>query len=479
MSKKESQGITVNRSDDIAQWYEQVVLKSEIAEFGDVKGTIILRPKGYYMWEQVQKYFADEILNRHEVENTYFPMFIPESFFTKEAEHAEGFAPELAWVSAVNMDGDSEKAILRPTSETSIMSAFSRWLRNYRQLPMKVNQWANVVRWEVKQTKLFLRGREFLWQEGHCLYETDAQCQADVESIIHAYADLCKRLLAIPVIVGQKTELEKFPGAIKTYTIEGVMPDGKALQMGTSHNLGQGFSKAFGVSFQGADEHAHFPFYNSWGVSTRLLGATIMTHSDDKGLVLPPLLVKRKVVIIPMTHKNNALEIMAACEELASQLGAYGAYVDKRDQSMGWKLNDAELMGVPFVCILGGRELEEGVITFKPRDSEKRIVEITGLAALLDEEVLLMQSRLFDSALSAFNARIKTAKTESEFASLLESGHIVRVPFSGSREIEERILAEYGVSSRCIDMVETVAEDTVCAFGGGAATQYVYFGKAY
>jgi prolyl-tRNA synthetase len=477
-----AQELTVKKQDDVAGWYEQIVLKSQIAEFGDVKGTIILRPRGYYMWEQVQKYFEKHILPAHNVENAYFPLFIPESYFAREATHAEGFAPELAWVATAAKDDDAgERAILRPTSETAIVAAFGRWLRNYRQLPLKVNQWANVVRWEVKQTKLFLRGREFLWQEGHCAYQTNDECETESREMIFEYVKLCKELLALPVIVGQKTENEKFAGAVKTFTIEAIMPDGKAVQMGTSHNLGQGFMKAFGVEYMGADEQLHTPYYSSWGVSTRLLGATIMVHSDDSGLILPPLLVKRQVVIIPMSHKNNREFIMAKSFELAQSLCAFGAYVDERDQSMGFKLHDAEVLGVPIVLIVGGKELESHSVTLKPRDGEKCLVPLDELSGRITDELDELHMRLYQRAEAVLRERIETAQTLDDFKRIIGAGKLALAPFSGEIADEVHVEATYGVGTRCIALDTPVAElvELKCIFTGKPAVGYVYFGKSY
>ncbi|MFW5747132.1 MAG: aminoacyl--tRNA ligase-related protein, partial [Nanoarchaeota archaeon] len=371
----EELGITADKHNDMAAWYEQVCLRADMADFGEIRGTIVIKPKGYYIWEQIQEYFNKEILQPYNVDNAYFPLFIPERFFKKEAEHAEGFAPELAWVTTSVDTGDEDKAIVRPTSETIIVDSFRKWLRTYKDLPIKINQWANIVRWEVSQTKMFLRGREFLWQEGHCIYEGEEECEKDELGILDEYQKLCKNVLAVPVIKGEKTPAERFPGAVRSYTIEGLMPDGKALQMGTSHYLGQGFMKVFDVKYTGCDEEEHLPHYNSWGVSTRLIGAAIMTHSDNKGLVLPPRLLKKKIVVIPAIKKHNTQEVMAYAQRVADTFKEYGAYVDSREgYSMGWKINDAELHGVPMVIIVGAREMEQDQITVKMRDLQEKSV---------------------------------------------------------------------------------------------------------
>lgn len=479
---KDTRGLTATKVDDTAEWYEQVCLKSELADFGPVKGTAVIRPRGYYIWEQIQQYFTINILDKYEVDNAYFPLFIPESFFTREADHAEGFAPELAWIATANDDADlkKERAIIRPTSETLVLDSFKKWLQTYKQLPMKINQWANVVRWEVKQTKLFLRGREFLWQEGHCLYADEESCDEEVQNIITAYSTMCKDLLALPTIVGQKTEAEKFPGAKKTFTIESLMHDGKAVQMGTSHNLGQGFTKGFEVEYKGSDEKMHNPYYSSWGVSTRLIGAMVMTHSDDKGLILPPKLARQKVIIVPMSHKNNVDEITAACAKLADELSAFGAMVDDRDDySLGWKLNEWELKGAPLVLILGGRELEAHSITLKMRDEdEKRTISLDKLSQTVSSELESMHTRLYEKANAIAESKIITVKDKDEFAAVIAEGKVAKVLFCGEKACEDAIEAEFNLTSRCISP-EPVGQDAKCVFSDKPAIGWVYFSRSY
>ena len=313
MSEKEEKlGIKVKKKEDFSEWYNEVVIKAELAEHSVIKGFMIIRPRGYAIWEKIQNYF-DERIKKLKVQNAYFPLLIPESFFKKEAEHAKGFAPELAWV----MDEEQkEKYALRPTSETIMYDSYSRWIRSWRDLPLRLNQWSNVIRWEVKQTKLFLRTREFLWQEGHCVYETEEECKKDTINYIKLYAKLCEDLLALPVLIEQKTEKEKFAGAKTTYTIEAFMPDGKALQCGTSHELGQGFAKVFNISFKDKNEKDQTTWQNSWGLSTRLIGGIVMTHSDDKGLISPPNVAENKIVIIPILIGDKKDKVMKKAEEI-------------------------------------------------------------------------------------------------------------------------------------------------------------------
>ncbi|MBU1252707.1 MAG: proline--tRNA ligase, partial [Nanoarchaeota archaeon] len=301
MSKqKDNKGLTVKKSENFSEWYNQVVQKAELADYSDVKGFMVIRPNAYSIWEIITEYFNKRI-KALGVRNAYFPLLIPESFFKKEAEHAKGFQPEVAWVS----NREDERLAIRPTSETIMYDSYSKWIRSWRDLPLRINQWCNVVRWETKATRLFLRTREFLWQEGHCVYETEKECEEETKIYLKEYEKLCRDILAMPVLAGKKTEKEKFSGAKYTLSIEGIMPDGKALQMGTSHNLGQGFAKSFGISFLDKNEKRNIPWQNSWGVSTRLIGALTMVHGDDKGLVLPPKLAYNKVVIIPLLFKGK------------------------------------------------------------------------------------------------------------------------------------------------------------------------------
>lgn len=469
-------GITVKKHENMPEWYEQVCIKSGVAEFGDIRGTIIMRPLGYHIWECIQRYFNDTILTSFKVDNAYFPLFIPERFFVKEAEHAEGFAPELAWAATASDDGETEKAIIRPTSETIIVDSFRRWLRTYKELPIKVNQWANVVRWEVKQTKLFLRGREFLWQEGHCIYATRQECEKDVLGIIDAYEQLCRDVLAVPVLKGKKTPAERFPGAVDTYTIESLMPDGKSVQMGTSHYLGQGFMKAFGVEYMGDDEQMHYPHYNSWGVSTRLIGAAIMLHSDDKGLVLSPRLVKRKVVIIPAVDKESSAQVLEYCASLHEKLADLGCWLDNRDYSLGWRINDAELHGVPVVLVIGGREVRDGTVTVKMRDvSDKQVMDkdllVAGLSGMLDQ----MHHRLFSKAQAMFTDRIVTAHTLDELQTMVGKGYMVKVYFDLSQE--ELMTEKTGLTARCIAQED--AAPGSCILSGNSTCTTVYFARSY
>src|SRR3990167_9238129 len=358
---KSQEGLTVKKEENFSEWYNQVVQKAELADYSDVKGFMVIRPNAYSIWEAIQSYL-DKRIKLLGVRNAYFPLLIPESFFKREAEHAQGFTPEVAWIANKNDQehGKTERLAIRPTSETIIYDSYSKWIRSWRDLPLRINQWCNVVRWETKATRLFLRTREFLWQEGHCVYETKEECDKETLMYLGEYEKLCRELLAIPVIIGKKTEKEKFAGALYTTTIESLMPDGRSLQCGTSHNLGQDFAKSFKISFLGRNEKPQIPWQNSWGISTRLIGALVMVHGDDKGLVLPPNVAYNKVVIIPIVFEDNKDIILRKAKEIYQLLKSFNPIMDDRDNySAGWKFNEWELKGIPLRIEIGPRDIKE------------------------------------------------------------------------------------------------------------------------
>src|SRR3989338_5455088 len=373
MSKeKNSAGIKTKKAEDISEWYSEVVQKAELADYSQIKGFMIIRPNAYAIWEKIQEYF-NSVMEKNKVKNAYFPLLIPESFFKKEAEHAEGFAPELAWIEKSKDEEDGERLAIRPTSETIMYDSYSKWIRSWRDLPLKINQWCNVLRWEVKQTRPFLRTREFLWQEGHCVYETEKECDKEVLDILNEYKKLCEEILAIPVVVGIKTKSEKFAGAYYTTTIESLMPDGRALKMGTSHNLGKGFAKAFGIKFLDKNEKYQIPWQSSWGMSTRLIGSIILTHGDDKGLVLPPKIAKKKIVIVPIIFKEKNAKITKKADEINKKLSEFSSFVDSREEySAGWKFNEWEMKGIPIRIEIGPRDVEKKQVVLVRRDSGKK-----------------------------------------------------------------------------------------------------------
>jgi prolyl-tRNA synthetase len=484
--KEEKKGITIKKEQDMAEWYEQVCLKSEIADFGPVKGTMIIRPNGYAIWQQIQDYFNENIIKPHKVRNAYFPLFIPESFFKKESKHAEGFSPEVAWLDP-KLTGD-EKVAVRPTSETIMYDAYSKWIRSHKDLPLRINQWCNVVRWETQATKLFLRSREFLWQEGHCVYETEKQCDQENVSIIKDYAKLCEDLLAIPVLIGKKTEKEKFAGAKSTYTIEGFMPDGKALQMGTAHNLGQGFAKAFNINFLGKDKKSHLPWQSSWGVSTRLIGGLIMSHSDNKGLVLPPNIAENKLAIVPIIIGKDSAKtnkVLKKAKELNKQLQEFNPIMDDRTEySPGYKFNELELQGIPLRIEIGPRDLANNQIIIARRDTgDKQTLKINKnlnkeINTLLDN----MQSSLLQAAKKRLKASIQTTSTWEDFQEAIKNNKLAYAHFCGNPRCEDNIKAKAkGASSRCYPLTSNnkPTKSGKCILCGKKSEGMIYFSRSY
>ncbi|NQV08685.1 proline--tRNA ligase [Candidatus Woesearchaeota archaeon] len=477
MAKKDiTAGLTVKKEDDMPEWYSQVVLKSELAEYSTVKGCMIIRPYGYAIWQKIMDYF-NKRLEKLEVSNAYFPMFIPESFFKKEAEHAKGFSPEVAWIQ--NKDEDKkERLALRPTSETIIYDSYSRWIRSWRDLPLRMNQWCNIVRWEVSDVKLFLRSREFLWQEGHCVYETKKECDKETLMILDEYRKLAENLLAVPVLTGKKTDKEKFAGALYTTTIEAFMPDGKAIQLGTSHNLGQGFGKAFGIKYRGKDEKYNTPWQNSWGFSTRLIGALVMLHSDDKGLVLPPSIAPTQVVIVPILFDKTKQKVMKKAKELKSKLKAFSVKLDDRDEySPGWKFNEWELKGIPVRIEIGPKDIENKQVVLVRRDNgEKQAVKITQVNKKVKDILDNMQKSLFKKAKKFLDENILPANNWNEFISIIKARKIAKANFCGEVGCENHIKDKtVGATSRCID----VEKKGKCIHCEKESKFLVYFSKNY
>src|SRR3989338_2554983 len=475
--KEEQLGIKVKKDKDFSEWYNEVVIKGELADHSVVRGFMVIKPRGYAVWEKIQSYF-DEKIKKSGVKNAYFPLLIPESFFKKEAKHAEGFAPELAWV----MDEEQkEKYALRPTSETIMYDSYSKWIRSWRDLPLRLNQWCNVLRWEVKQTKLFLRTREFLWQEGHCVYETEQECDREARMFLNEYKKLSEELLAIPVIEGMKTEKEKFAGAKTTYTIEALMPDGKALQMGTSHNLGQNFAKAFDIAFLDRNEKKQMPWQNSWGFSTRLIGAMVMMHSDDKGLVLPPKIAPTQIVIVPIFFKDDKEKILKKANELKNKLKKYSVELDDRDSyTPGWKFNEWELKGVPLRIEIGPKDVEKSQVVLVRRDNnDKEAVKIADLDKEIENTLGQIHKNLFDKAKKFLNENTAEAKAWDDFLKQIKDKKLVKAPFCGSMECEGSIRDKTdGATSRAIpfEQPKNIGNCIHCRKQGKFM---VYFGKAY
>jgi prolyl-tRNA synthetase len=474
------------RSQDYSQWYIDIVLNAKLADYSDVRGCMIIRPNGYAIWEKMQA-ALDKMFKDTGHVNAYFPLFIPESYMKKEAEHIEGFAPECAVVTHGGGEELKEKLYVRPTSETIIWSTYARWIQSYRDLPILINQWANVVRWELR-TRLFLRTAEFLWQEGHTAHATEAEAMAEVLQMIEIYRRFAEEFMAMPVIVGKKTESEKFAGAVETYCIEAMMQDGKALQAGTSHHLGQNFAKAFGCRYQTKEGKLEYVWATSWGVSTRLIGALVMAHSDDKGLVLPPKLASRQVVIVPI-FKGDKADIMQEATRLQALLRKKGitAFIDDSEQNTpGWKFAEYELQGIPLRVELGPKDVAAKQCVVVRRDTGEK------LTFRLDEQIELrilelldaMQQNLFERAKAFRDANIKEVKDYEEFKAQVEKGFAI-AHWDGTRETEAKIKEETKATIRCIPTQEELLNkydmhaEGKCIYSGKPSKQKVVFAKAY
>ncbi|MFH1889333.1 MAG: proline--tRNA ligase [Nanoarchaeota archaeon] len=475
MSKqKDNKGLTVKKSENFSEWYNQVVQKAELADYSDVKGFMVIRPNAYSIWEIITEYFNKRI-KALGVRNAYFPLLIPESFFKKEAEHAKGFQPEVAWVS----NREDERLAIRPTSETIMYDSYSKWIRSWRDLPLRINQWCNVVRWETKATRLFLRTREFLWQEGHCVYETEKECEEETKIYLKEYEKLCRDILAMPVLAGKKTEKEKFSGAKYTLSIEGIMPDGKALQMGTSHNLGQGFAKSFGISFLDKNEKRNTPWQNSWGVSTRLIGALTMVHGDDKGLVLPPKLAYNKVVIIPLLFKGKEKSVLKKAKEILEKLKEHDPILDDRDYSPGWKFSEWELKGIPMRIEIGPKDIQKKQVIIVRRDNGEKIeVKENDIEKEVIKLLENIQKSMLKKSEKNFKEKIVSVKNLNELKGAIEEQKIAKADFCNKGECEES-LKEKVDGAKTLNMPLEETPKGKCVICGKKATEIVYIGKSH
>lgn len=464
-------------NEDFSQWYTDVVLKTQLVDYGPVKGTMVIRPYGYAIWENIQREL-DTRFKETGHENAYFPMLIPYSFLVKETEHVEGFAPEVALVTHVGNEELPEKLVVRPTSETIICDMYSKWVQSWRDLPLLINQWANVVRWE-KTTRPFLRTSEFLWQEGHTLHATQEESMEETLKMLNVYKEFAENVLALPVLVGRKSEKEKFAGAYATFGMEAMMRDGKSLQAGTSHNFGTNFSEAFDIKFLDKDGVQKHPYQTSWGVSTRLIGAVIMAHGDERGLALPPKVAPIQAVIIPIAfHKGGVLEKAA---EIHSVLKSAGIRVktDSSDQSAGWKFNEYEMKGVPLRIELGPRDIENNSAVIVRRDTAEKIsVSLDGIAATVNGILDDIQKNMLEKARKFRDEHIITAHDMDEFRTAIESKNFVKAMWCGCPECEKKIKEQLQATTRVMPFDQTPVDDK-CVFCGKKADKVVYFARAY
>ena len=467
-----------NIEDDFAQWYTDVVRKAELADYTDTKGCIAIRPYGYAIWENIQKY-ADDKFKEVGVTNLYMPVLIPESMLEKEKDHVEGFAPEVAWVTMGGGEELEERLCIRPTSETMMSTMYSKWVKSWRDLPILGNQWCNVLRWE-KETRPFLRSREFLWQEGHTIHETAKEAEERTLMMLDIYADVIENLLAIPVLKGRKTPKEQFAGADSTYTVETLMVDGRALQAGTSHYFGQNFTKPFDIKFQNREGKEEFAYQTSWGISTRLIGAVIMAHGDNRGLKLPPRVAPIQAVLVPIAaHKEGVIEKTSAIYD--SLKNKFRMKFDDRDNvSPGFKFNDWEMRGVPVRIEIGPRDLEEGVAVLVRRDtSEKITVKIEDLETELEKLLETIQQAMFDACVERKNNKTTVAYSLEEIEkNLAENQGYVKTMWCGDRACEDKVKEVTGAPSRCMPFEQEHLADT-CPICGKKADKMIVWGRQY
>lgn len=474
--KKMVEEIT-SMDEDFAKWYTDVVKKAELCEYTSVKGCMVIRPYGYAIWENIQ-HIMDGMFKATGHENVCMPMFIPESLLEKEKDHVEGFAPEVAWVTHGGNEKLEERLCVRPTSETLFCEHYANIVHSYRDLPKLYNQWVSVVRWE-KTTRPFLRTREFLWQEGHTIHATAEEAQEETIRMLNVYAEFCEKYLAMPVVKGVKTEKERFAGAEDTYTIEALMHDGKALQSGTSHYFGDGFAKAFDIQFTGKDNKLHHPFQTSWGTTTRLIGAIIMTHGDDNGLVLPPAVAPIQLVIIPIaSHKEGVLD---KANELKNKLaGVCRVKLDDSDNSAGWKFAEYEMKGVPLRLEIGPKDIENNRCVVVRRDNgEKIFVSLDELETKIPKLLEAVRDGLYQKAIDRRAAMTFTARDYAELKDIADNKPgFIKAMWCGDRECEDKLKDELGITSRCIPFEQEHLSDT-CVCCGKPAKHMLYWGKAY
>ena len=470
------------QSQDFGRWYIDVVRRAELADYSPVKGCMVIRPYGYAIWELMQQALDKRFKATGHV-NAYFPLFIPESLLMKETEHVQGFAPQVAWVTQGGTEVLEERLVVRPTSETIIGTMYAKWVQSWRDLPILINQWANVVRWE-KVTRLFLRTTEFLWQEGHTAHETAEEAEAETQKMLGVYKDFAHTELAMPVIDGQKTDSEKFAGAERTYSIEALMRDGRALQAGTSHNLGQNFAKVFDIKFQARDKSVQYVYGTSWGVSTRMIGGVIMTHGDEGGLILPPRIAPYQVVIIPIPRGNWRETVLPRAQAIRDELVARGVRVmlDDRDtQTPGWKYNEWELRGVPLRLEIGPKDIEKSQVMLARRDTrEKSSAAMDGLSAHVVGMLDSIQEALFARAVAFREEHTTHTDSYDEFKQIMEGrpGFVVS-PWCGSAMCEAQIKAETQATIRNLPFSGTTAAGKKCLKCDADATAHAWFAKSY
>jgi prolyl-tRNA synthetase len=479
VSKTSQEGLTAKKSENFDEWYTQIILKGEIADYSPVSGCMVFRPSGYAIWENIQRE-TDAAFKAAGIKNTYFPIFIPERLLRKEAEHVEGFAPEVAWVTQAGDTKLEERLAIRPTSETLMYDVVSRWIRSWRDLPLRLNQWNNVVRWEFRHPTPFLRSREFLWNEGHTLFATKEEADSERDEILGIYKKVTEELLALPGYLGRKTKSETFAGAEATFSIEHLLPDGKAIQGPDWHSDGQNFSKAFGIVFIDKDGNKEFAWQNTWALSTREIGIMLAVHGDDKGAVIPPRLAEVQVVLVPILNEESKVKVLEEARRLIKELSRFRAFLDDRDHlTPGRKFNEWELKGIPLRVEFGPRDMKERQAVLVRRDTgAKRTVKTADLAKEVEAELEGIQKNLFHAASEALSKNTHDVSTLKELKESLATGGISRVPWSGDADCEKKLREETGgkILNVPIDQKHSGKKCIVC---GKDAAFIANFGKSY
>lgn len=480
--KKEERFVTelTPKSEDFARWYTEIIRKAEMADYAPMKGMMVIRPYGYAVWENIQLLLDKRIKATGHV-NAYFPLFIPESFLQKETEHLEGFSPEVAWVTQGGKEELEERLAVRPTSEAIIGNMYSKWIKSWRDLPVLINQWANIVRWE-KVTRPFLRTTEFLWQEGHTVHETAAEAEDETLRILDLYKEFAESELAVPVLAGRKTARERFAGALETYAIEALMPDGKALQMGTSHNLGQHFSRVFNIRFEDRNQKLQYAWQTSWGVSTRLVGSVIMAHGDDSGLKLPPRIAPVQIVVVPISVGNWKEEVLPLAQKLQKDLMEAGWRItlDAREEfTPGWKFSEHEMRGIPLRIEIGPRDIQKNQVIVVRRDTMvKEAIDLGSIEAAIPGILDDMQSSMLEKAKKFREENTHEVDDYEEFKSVLESNRgFIKTFWCGKQDCEDRIKEETMATIRVVPLEQN--RHGRCVLCGQKADQFVYFARAY
>lgn len=481
MQKKDEKGITVKKDDDLSEWYTQLLQKADLIEYTDVSGCYILKPRSYAIWEKLQA-FLDKKFKDSGVKNTYFPLFIPEHLLTKEAKHFAGFTPEVAWVTEAGSSKLNERLAIRPTSETIMYNAYSKWIRSYKDLPLRLNQWCNVVRWEFKHSTPFLRSREFLWQEGHSAFATKPEAEKEALEMLNYYAQAYEELCAVPVIKGRKSKKEKFAGAEYSLSVETFLPNGKGIQCATSHYLGQNFSEAFNIRFIDKDEKTKLVHQNSWGFSTRSIGIMLMMHSDDKGLIIPPNVAENKLVIVPILIDKEKENVLKVCNDVAKQLKEFNPLVDDReDHTPGWKFNDWELKGMPIRIEIGPKDIaKDSVMLVTRHDGRKSPTKIKSLKEEIRKTLDDMQQALLDKAKKHIKNSTVVVNNWKEAERALKEKKLIKGNWCDTMNCEEDIKNKSdGAKSLNISLDEPELKGKKCFNCGKEASYVCYFGKSY